>query len=121
MERLFTLAMLRKENREFTDTPGISRGNRSNGFAPAFCNTETGSVELSRFSNGMPAPVHVFDGLPESWIAERDADAGVTALRPAVVAGFVRDGRFYTRLQAAQTVAAETERSDGLYLEPACS
>jgi hypothetical protein len=41
------------------------------------------------------------DGLPEEWVADRDAGGCPRALKPSIVAGFVRDGEFYTREQAA--------------------
>ncbi len=107
MARLFTSATLRRENLAFSGTPGISQGNRGSGFRPAFCDTDTGRIEISRFPNGLPAPVHVLGGLPESWIVAQDKAANAIAARCSIVAGFVRDGCFYTREQAAEAVLAE--------------
>lgn len=70
------------------------------GLTPAFLNRDSGEVCCSCFSCGAPAPVHLLDGLPEDWVSGRGPDGRVTALKPSVVAGFVRDGRFYTREQA---------------------
>jgi hypothetical protein len=45
--------------------------------------------------------MHLLDGLPDEWVVERDAAGRVRAIKDSVIAGFVRDGRFYTREQAA--------------------
>jgi hypothetical protein len=68
---------------------------------PAFRDTSTGAVYLSRFADGRPAPVHVWDGLPESAVSDRAPDGRVAALKQTVVAGFSRGARFYTREEAA--------------------
>jgi hypothetical protein len=73
--------------------------------AAAFCDRETGRTELSRFACGSPAPCHLIDGLPEDWVVARDAAGNAVAIKGSVVAGFVRDGRFYTREEAARALA----------------
>jgi hypothetical protein len=78
---------------------------RAYGFRPAFQDYGTGRVCVSCFGNGVPAPVHVLDGLPAEWVVGRDAAGRVRAVKRSVVAGFVRDGRFYTRQQAARAVS----------------
>jgi hypothetical protein len=45
--------------------------------------------------------MHLIDGLPREWVCARDAVGRPAALKATVVAGFVRDGLFYTREQAA--------------------
>ncbi len=60
---------------------------------------------LSRFTTGEPAPFHLLDGLPDEVVAARGASGRVEAVRPGVVSGFVRDGEFYTREEAARRVA----------------
>lgn len=92
---------IRRDNLAFAGTGGISPENRCRRFAPAFRDESTGRVELSRYANGLLAPMHLIDGLPREWIGTRDAEGRPSALRPSIVAGFVRDGRFYTREQAA--------------------
>ena len=104
MNQLLTKARLKAENLVFFGTAGVSRENYGKGFRPAFYDTETGRVELSRFQNGQPAPMHIICGLPESWIVERDAASIATAIKCSVIAGFVRDGFFYTRTQAAEAI-----------------
>ena len=79
------------------------------GQALAFYDPETERVEISRFMNGQPAPIHMIDGLPENWIAERDANFRATAIKHSVIAGFVRGDVFYTRSQAAEAVLAEAK------------
>lgn len=89
------------QNRRFKGTKGVSQENRSSGFRPAFSDTHTGTVYLSRFADGRPAPMHLLDGLPGCLVVERSASGRVTAVKKSVCAGFVKDGKFYTREQAA--------------------
>lgn len=86
---------------------------------PAFRDTSTGAVYLSRFTDGRPAPVHVWDGLPESAVSKRAPDGRVAALKQTVVAGFSREGRFYTREEAAsvrQRAPSKTRLVTGWHL-----
>jgi hypothetical protein len=93
---------LRRENLAFSGTGGVSAGSRSGRFAPAFRDDTSGRVAISSYADGTPAPMHLMEGLPEEWIAARDEHGRPCALQPGIVAGFVRDGEFYTREQAAQ-------------------
>lgn len=95
-----TQMSLRDENRLYAQTRGISQNNRDQGFLPGYLNRITGEYLLSRFSDGTPAPIHVLDGLPESWIADRDTEGHVTAAHTEIVSGFVRDNAFFTREEA---------------------
>ena len=95
---------LEAENTKFVGTGGVSQTNAGYNFIPAFLDHESGEVEISKFRNGMPAPFHSLDGLPESWIAEKDASGQVVRVRDSVISGFVRLGRFFTREQAAEFV-----------------
>jgi hypothetical protein len=95
------------QNAAYQGTGGVSRNNRTAGFSAAYRNDATGETVLSRFADGHPAPVHLLEGLPEEWVACRDEHGGVCQVLPVVVAGFTRDGCFYTREQAAQLVARE--------------
>lgn len=96
-----TQRRLHRENLAFAGTGGVSAGNRCGRFHPAFRDEGTGQVERARFADGSPAPMHVLDGLPDAWVDERDAQGRPCSARPGIVAGFVRDGQFYTREQAA--------------------
>lgn len=102
MKRLLTQETLNRENLVFAGTAGVSAGNCRWGFSPGFYDTETGRMEISRFANGKPAPVHLLDGLPEPLVVERDSFGHVTAVKRSIIAGFIRDGCFYTRAQVAK-------------------
>jgi len=100
-----TLEALRQQNEIFRDSGGVSEGNRALGFRPAFYDMDTGYVHPSRFANGLEAPMHVLDGLPDDLVVARRENGRVTAVKPGVVAGFVCQGHFYTRQQAALATA----------------
>lgn len=99
-----TLQELDEHNRRFRGAGGRSPENRASSFVPAFQDTRNGAVYLSRFADGRLAPIHVFDGLPETAILERAPSRRVTKVKSSITAGFVRAGQFYTRAQAAQAV-----------------
>ena len=40
--------------------------------------------------------MHLFDGLPECWIKEKDDQGVALTLNNDVIAGFMRNARFYT-------------------------
>lgn len=79
---------LAQENHKYIDTGGISENNRSQGFVPAFLDSNTGNIYRSRFANGMPAPIHMLSGLPQT-------------IKNSVVSGFLLEKIFYTREEAA--------------------
>lgn len=120
MHRLFTEENLHRENQAFSGTAGVSSENRCSGFRPAFCDPETGRVEISRQLDGQPALIHCIEGLPESWVVERDATSKPIAIKHTIIAGFIRDDCFYTRSQAAEEVLAETTRCPVLQSGRAC-
>src|SRR5215510_14499764 len=99
-----TQQQLAVENARYQGTGGVSETCLP-GFSPAFRDTQTGVVCLSRFADGRPAPFHVLDGLPNELVISRDRHRGRAIAKPSVVSGFVHDGRFYTREEAA-TLAA---------------
>lgn len=98
--------VLQTENQRFYHAGGISQGNRNQGFSPAFLDTLTGHVYLSRYANGLPAHVHMLEGLPEEVVIERDTSGGVAAVKKSLISGFTLDGKFYTREQAAEFCAS---------------
>lgn len=102
---VLTELSLRDENALYAGTCGISQNNRSLGFQPGYFNRLSGECVLSRFSDGNLAPVHVLEGLPESWVKTRDAQGKATEVEPGVVSGFIREGRFYTRDEAMRAAA----------------
>ena len=101
---------LQQETVEFRGTGGISTENSGCGFCAAFIDTATDKTVVSCFADGRPAPVHVLDGLPNDWISERDASGTVVAVIDTVVPGFLKDGRFYTREQAAAAAGSAQHR-----------
>ena len=94
--------LLRRENQAYAGTNGISQNNSEIGFVPGYCDTQTGETIISRFADGRPCPVHILDGLPLSWVAMRDARGRVVSAREGIIAGFLLNGCFYTRAQAAE-------------------
>lgn len=97
---------LQRENREFRNTGGRSEENRPLGFRPAFKDVASGAVYDSRFADGRPAPFHLLDGLPEDVILQRDPTGRIGRVKDSIVSGFVLNGRFYTREEAARQVGA---------------
>lgn len=93
------------QNAHFQGTAGLSGNNRGAGFVPAYLNTDTGEAVPSCFGDGRLAAVHVLEGLPDGWVAARDEHGCVTRAVIGVIAGFLRDGRFFTREAAAQVLA----------------
>jgi hypothetical protein len=102
MVQMLTKERLRRENLAFVGTAGVSAEGAGRCLRPAFRDPLTGRVEIARHEDGRPAPVHIICGLPAEWVCERDAEGRVTALRADIESGFVRDGVFYTREQAAR-------------------
>ena len=66
------------------------------GFMPAFMDIITEEIHLSTHDDGMPAVLHVLDGLPLSWIDAWGEDGRADSVRTGVIAGFMRAGHFYT-------------------------
>ena len=88
-------------------TGGVSAENGRLGFSPAFHDTATGETFPSRFADGRPAPFHLLDGLPESVVLARDRRGRISRVLGSIVSGFLRDGVFYTRAQAAALVSED--------------
>jgi hypothetical protein len=107
MGAAMTDSRLDLENVRYAGTGGVSRENRRYGFRPAFMDLETAAVYLARFADGRPAPFHLLDGLPGELVLSRDASGRVAEIRPSVISGFEQQGRFYTRDEAAEALAAE--------------
>ncbi len=105
MNRSMTYERLRKDNCTFYGTGGVSASNSTDGFIPAFCDTETGRAVPSRNADGSLAPIHVLAGLPREWAVELGNENTVLAVKETVIAGFLRAGVFFTRDQAAKAVA----------------
>ena len=102
---VLTQLSLRAENVLYAHTRGISQRNRAGGFRPGYLHRASGQTVLSRFGDGSPAPIHVLDGLPQSWVIRRDAVGRVIEASPEIVSGFIRDDVFYTREEAIKAAA----------------
>ena len=107
MNAQLDIAVLKRHNEEFSGTGGRSQENRAWGFRPAFKDVTTHIIYRSCFSDGTLAPVHLLDGLPDEVVIRRDAGGHVLAAKASIVAGFVRDGRFYSREEAARFAAVQ--------------
>ena len=101
MKQLLTNQILRQQNNVFKNTGGVSKENRSVGFRPAFYDAQQHRAEVACFANGTPAPFHLLEGVPEDWVTERDSGGKVIAVKASIIAGFIRNGIFYTREQAS--------------------
>ncbi len=102
--RELTRGLLEQQTLKYRNTGGTSAEAGSVGFEPAFLDCNTGRSYRACFANGMPAPVHVLDGLPGELVVARDSSGRITAVKESVIAGFIRYDRFYTRAQAARIV-----------------
>ena len=107
MKQEFTVSALQRQRRRYRGSGGISKMNQGHGFRAAFRDAETGIIYGSCHADGRPAPVHLLDGLPVSLVLARAPSGKVTAVKSTVVAGFVRDRRFYTRDEAVRSVTSE--------------
>jgi hypothetical protein len=96
---------LREENAAFFGTGGRSQENSGLGFRPAFFDFATQTLYPSRFADGRPAPFHLLEGLPDEVVADRAPSGRVTSTRPTLIAGFERNGYFFTRSAAARAAA----------------
>ena len=75
---------------------GVVFSDISFGFMPAFKNLIDDRIHLSIDHNGDLSVMHLFDGLPESWVGERDELGVALTLRAEIIAGFMRNAEFYT-------------------------
>ena len=99
-----TQQRLELENIRYHGTGGVSQ-NRSYGFRPAFMDTRTRAVYLSRFTDGRLAPFHILDGLPDKLVLSRNPGGRGAIVKAFVVSGFIRDAVFYGRDEAAAHAA----------------
>lgn len=92
MEQLLTARQLRSLPFSSDQVAQI----RVSGFLPAFYDRATMTVEVSRFTNGALAPVHLLDSVPADWVAKRCANGKIVALKESIAAGYLCDGFFYS-------------------------
>lgn len=69
------------------------------GFLPAFRDLADGETHLCTNADGSLSNVHLFDHLPAHWVEERDDLGRAVTLKQGIIAGFFREGRFYTPTQ----------------------
>ena len=99
-----TRAQLAAESCAYEGRGGTSAEAAPLGLEPAFLDRDSGTVYRACYANGLPAPAHLFDGLPESLVLRRDPSGRVQAVKQSVIAGFSCAGRFYTRDEAVHLV-----------------
>ncbi len=87
---------LRIQNEEYLGTDGRSEENRHVDFVPVFMDRDTNIVYSSKFESGRTAPFYCIDGLPENAFTDDE----IPSLKPNVIAGFMREGKFFTRDEA---------------------
>jgi hypothetical protein len=104
MKNMLTAQALQRENQRHAGSGGVSRANASLGFRPAFFDYATHTLYASCFRDGRPAPVHLLEGLPDAAVAIRSPEGRVVAAKATLIAGFERNGYFYTRTAAAKAV-----------------
>lgn len=96
-----TEGKLKHENSRYHGTGGVSSESRRVGLRPAFKDTATQAIYLSRFAGGALAPFHCLEGLPDELVLGRTTSGRVAAIKPSVMSGFARGDLFYSRDEAA--------------------
>src|SRR5258706_2542082 len=117
LEYTLMKALRALEAADYRGTGGVSENDRSLSFQPAFIDSETCTVYLSRFPDGRLAPCHLLDGLPADLVLARNELGRVTRVRAAVVCGLVQDGHFYTRDETAAMLASALQIGPSQSLE----
>ncbi|MEE4300733.1 MAG: hypothetical protein V2J24_14940 [Pseudomonadales bacterium] len=102
MSRPLSAQRIDAEHRHFVATVGVGTETVHPQRIPAFRDSRTGRIEISRFEDGRPAPMHLIEGLPDEWALAHDADGHIRVLKAEIACGFVCGGRFYTRAEAAE-------------------
>ena len=110
MKSMLTADEVVQQSLAYRGTGGVSAENSEYGFRPAFLDRDSGRIHLSCDADGNPVSFHVFDGLPLECIVERDSEGRPCAVKASVIVGFVREGYFFTREQAAQLIQWELDK-----------
>lgn len=105
MEQCMTQERLELETELYEDSGATSTHCRPFGFRPAFYDTTTRLIHLSRFADGRLAPIHLLDGLPDQVVVSRDATGRIESVSDTIVSGFEMYGRFYTRDEVSNMLA----------------
>jgi hypothetical protein len=109
-----TPSALQQANDTFRGSGGINAENRELGLKPAFYDMETSIPYTSKFANGLEAPMHVLDGLPNEVVKSLLANGKVAAVKQGIISGFVQNGNFYIRERAALATAQLITRTQML-------
>ncbi len=109
LDRTLTAKDLDAETRAFQGTGGTSEHSQSHGFTPAFLDTQTGIIHPCCQANGKPAVMHLLDGLPGELVLKRSPSGRVLTAKGSLIAGFIKDNRFYTREEAAEEIMESNE------------
>jgi hypothetical protein len=75
------------------------------GFRHAFLDFATYAIYLATDRDGNAVRDHSFDGLPYELVALHRTTGRVATVKPTLIAGFERNGLFYTRRVAARAAA----------------
>lgn len=75
------------------------------GFRHAFFDYSTCAIYLSTDRMGRPANCHTLEGLPDGVVARAWITGRVASVKATLVAGFERNGMFYTARSAARAAA----------------
>jgi len=110
MKQRLTADDLVEQSMAFHGAGEVGDEHRAFGFLPAFLDRESGHIHLSCDARGIPAAIHQLDGLPREWVEARDNKGKPSMVKSSVVAGFVREGYFFTREQAAQLIQWELDK-----------
>jgi hypothetical protein len=97
------LSLSQPQHAAYHETPELAVGPTLLGFLPAFRDLHTQEIHLSVSGNGKLASVHLLDHLPDHWVIERDELGRITALKEGIIAGFMRQDRFFTRAELVRT------------------
>jgi len=95
---------LQNQTKRYRNTGGISAEACNHGFRPAFLDTQTGAVYPCCFADGKPAPMHLFDGLPQELVVTYSSSGRAIAVKGSLVSGFICSDQFYTREEAVQQI-----------------
>lgn len=110
MKQMLTSNDVIQESLAYRGTGGVSAENSAYGFRPAFLDRDTGRIHLCFDHGGDGLTAHRFDTLPDECILARDPQGRPYAVKPALLAGFEREGYFFTREQAAQLIQWELDK-----------
>jgi hypothetical protein len=102
-----TVGKLNKEVSQYKGTGGIATEAKEKGFQAGFRDNETGKIYKSLRENGEPSTIHSLDGLPDDLVLKRHQDGDVLEAKSSLEAGFIKEGKFFTRKEASEYAKPE--------------